>query len=774
VTGEAAIDLDATAELSLPEDAPRDRQWRNADIAEAARFASWLAGDQPVTWQYFPERGADAGVTAAYRHGLLSEVATLLQDVNAGGAGVFVMVNSGDGHGRKTSNVSAVRALFVDLDGAPVEPIWDCGLLPHAVIESSPGRWHAYWKVSDCKLDQFKPLQRALAARFGGDPSVCDLPRVMRVPGFVHCKGEPFVSRILQLADTAPYSVETVIAGLSLEFEQAEPKGSAASGANGSKVALEGAHPSAGGMVPEGGRNRHLASLAGRLNGQGLSPAALSAALQEENVQRCSPPLSTKEVSSIAAGISSRYAAQRGSRIISTAVDGSAPWPELDALPEPVRSVAAPFPMDALGPVLGPAAKSIARIVQVPDAMAAASVLACASLAAQPHADVRLPHGVVPLSLYIITSAGSGDRKTATDKVANKVFLDIRQAKAREIAKLEQEYAKDILGGQRGDRNLPRPTVSVPLAGKATVESLQRALKSQSSIGIFTSEGGEFVGGHSMREDRRASGLAWYLNAWDGGDLTDMTITHGTSIIVGRRVAMHVLLQPVLLARLLSDPLAVQQGLIPRMLISEPQSLAGTRLYRPENASIDPDVQRYNAAIKRLAEVDPPTLGEGDPYELSPKELRISTAAIELWTAFFNETEGDQATGSALEQIRPFASKVAEHAARIAGVLALVSDPNTYEVDEVAMRGAIEIARFFLHEHVRLTGSSVENAHLDRLRALLDWLPTRRQPVPGKEILQHSPRAIRHLKAEGIQPLLAELEARGYVRQVFQGWEIRP
>jgi putative DNA primase/helicase len=81
-------------------------------------------------------------------------------------------------------------------------------LQPHIVIESSPGKWHAYWLVSDSPLEQFKPLQQALAQRFNGDKAVCDLPRVMRLPGFLHQKGEPVLTRIHRMADDlTPYTL---------------------------------------------------------------------------------------------------------------------------------------------------------------------------------------------------------------------------------------------------------------------------------------------------------------------------------------------------------------------------------------------------------------------------------------------------------------------------------------------------------------------------------------------------------------------------------------
>ncbi|MBK7742771.1 MAG: hypothetical protein IPI40_03355 [Betaproteobacteria bacterium] len=115
----------------------------------------------------------------------------------------FVMVNAGDGEVkpgsntcRTAANVVQVRALFVDLDGPPITPVLTSSLPPDWVVQSSPDRWHAYWKVQDCALGAFTAAQSALAIKFGGDPAVKDLPRVMRVPGFVHRKVTPFTSEL--------------------------------------------------------------------------------------------------------------------------------------------------------------------------------------------------------------------------------------------------------------------------------------------------------------------------------------------------------------------------------------------------------------------------------------------------------------------------------------------------------------------------------------------------------------------------------------------------
>src|SRR5262249_4711985 len=78
-----------------------------------------------------------------------------------------------------------------------------------------------------------------------------------------------------------------------------------------------------------------------------------------------------------------------------------------------------PFPVDALGDVLAPAAHAIHDRVQAPLAICGQSVLAAATLAAQGHADVELPtKHVRPLTNYYLTIAATGERKTAVDTEA--------------------------------------------------------------------------------------------------------------------------------------------------------------------------------------------------------------------------------------------------------------------------------------------------------------------------------------------------------------------
>jgi Protein of unknown function (DUF3987) len=92
------------------------------------------------------------------------------------------------------------------------------------------------------------------------------------------------------------------------------------------------------------------------------------------------------------------------------------PQPRTRELPPPD-----PFPVDALGGILRPAAIAIQDRIRAPLAIAAQSVLATATLAVQPHADVVLPIGpgiAKPVSDFFVTIAVTGERKTGCDDQA--------------------------------------------------------------------------------------------------------------------------------------------------------------------------------------------------------------------------------------------------------------------------------------------------------------------------------------------------------------------
>jgi hypothetical protein len=173
-----------------------------------------------------------------------------------------------------------------------------------------------------------------------------------------------------------------------------------------------------------------------------------------------------------------------------------------------------PFPVEALGDVLAPAARAIHDRVQAPLAMCGQSVLAAATLAAQGHADVELPtRQTKPVANYFVTVAATGERKSTVDREA---LSPVRKREASlgetyDGERLNYENAKEAWDGARKaaikagkeDRalikeglDIIRPPPSPPLrpimtCTEPTYEGLCRLLVgSLPSVGIFAAEGG--------------------------------------------------------------------------------------------------------------------------------------------------------------------------------------------------------------------------------------------------------------------------------------------
>ena len=239
-------------------------------------------------------------------YGSMNEVKSRLAAANDCGAGVFTTLNPLLGANRRASEVVSVHGLLLDLDGADLDPVLAVMPAPHMVIETSPKRYHVHWMVHDCPLNQFKECQVALARRFDGDPAVCDLPRLVRIPGFMHQKldkttgklSDPFTSHIIAQHQGSSYSLSELF----------KPIGDVPTSID--AWASQGRFdPKAD--VSEGGRNTALTQHCGRLINKGLSERDALATLTKWNRAHCIPPLADDEVDRTFASILKADAANK-------------------------------------------------------------------------------------------------------------------------------------------------------------------------------------------------------------------------------------------------------------------------------------------------------------------------------------------------------------------------------------------------------------------------------------------------------------------------------
>ncbi|WP_439923340.1 AAA family ATPase [Nitrobacter sp. JJSN] len=171
-------------------DLTSSRKTHNKDMAR--EFLSCLdPSADKFTFQFFSD-GKDC--FAKIFHGTLDQVWPEVLALNTleRRAGVFVTVNATDLQGRRTENIVRVRALFVDADTDEqtkrcIAQMKACGVTPSLAVKSGRG-FHFYFCADDIPRDQFGALQERLIEKFGTDPAVKDLPRVMRLPGTLHLK----------------------------------------------------------------------------------------------------------------------------------------------------------------------------------------------------------------------------------------------------------------------------------------------------------------------------------------------------------------------------------------------------------------------------------------------------------------------------------------------------------------------------------------------------------------------------------------------------------
>jgi hypothetical protein len=471
-----------------------------------------------------------------------------------------------------------------------------------------------------------------------------------------------------------------------------------------------------------------------------------------------------------------------------------------DETPEPPRPLmrelppADPFPVDALGNILGPAARAIHDRVQAPIAICGQSVLGAATLAVQGHVNVILPTGPGqprPVSSCYITVAESGERKSASDTEAMRpIRLYEASLRARYDIDLKS-YINDkdayeaarsaAIKKGKGDRAAikaaldaigPAPTEPLlPLltCAEPTYEGLCRLLaRGQPSIGVFAPDGGQFVGGHGMSDEARLRTATGLSAAWDGDPIKRVRASGDITVLPGRRVSMHLMLQPCVAAILLRDRLVTEQGFLSRLLFSAPDTAMGTRLSHDEEPKTPYNLRVYDDQLLQILST-PLSLTPGKNNELEPRELSFNTGAGLMWTQFADHIECDLKPDGSLEPVKGLANKLAEHAARLAAVLTLVSDIHAVEIAEAELAAGIELAQHYLAEGLRLHGASCIDEGLRRAQELLNWLLVRWEEdvISLPDVYQRGPSSIRDLA--GARKAVEILEQHGRLIKIPQG-----
>ena len=131
----------------------------------------------------------------------------------------------------------------------------------------------------------------------------------------------------------------------------------------------------------------------------------------------------------------------------------------------------------------------------------------------------------------------------------------------------------------------------------------------------------------------------------------------------------------------------------------------------------------------------------------NPQILPLSDEARRIWVEYFNFVEIAQGKDGPYEYHTAAASKSAEQAARIAGVLTLLHQDDPREVGLVDIERGIKIAQWFLDESLRLSGHLSISKSQQNASSLLEWLREleidNEAPLKVGELLKYVPTPIR-------------------------------
>lgn len=132
----------------------------------------------------------------------------ILMAHNEANRGIFFVVNSGGNSDRK---INKINAQFFECDTLSLEEqmenISKFPLEPSIIVQTKKSL-HVYFLIKNGKVEKFRDIQKKLAKHFNGDGSCINESRVMRVPGFYHCKEDPVRVKCIKFNPNLFYTQE--------------------------------------------------------------------------------------------------------------------------------------------------------------------------------------------------------------------------------------------------------------------------------------------------------------------------------------------------------------------------------------------------------------------------------------------------------------------------------------------------------------------------------------------------------------------------------------
>ena len=178
-------------------------------------------------------------------------------------------------------------------------------------------------------------------------------------------------------------------------------------------------------------------------------------------------------------------------------------------------------------------------------------------------------------------------------------------------------------------------------APEPTVEALAKHWPAlPGALGLFSAEGGQMTGGHGFGTDHRLKTASSLSTLWDGTGIRRLRAGDGITDLPGRRLSLHLMVQPDVAEVFLSEPILRDQGLLQGSWSRRPKR--GKRKWQEEACEMDAPMKRYVAIILDLLG-RPVQAANAAGNELVPRIIDFGPEAKAKWVAFYDLIEAAMA-----------------------------------------------------------------------------------------------------------------------------------
>lgn len=430
-----------------------------------------------------------------------------------------------------------------------------------------------------------------------------------------------------------------------------------------------------------------------------------------------------------------------------------------------------PFPFESLPSNAVEYAKELAVKNMISDSIVGGSILSLCSLVVQGNARIKTSHNTThPLSLFILSVAESGEGKTTIEsflkqpieykekfdylkyKEEKQLFYHSLKIWEKDTKNMTNEEFREYIKKNPRPKMPPDPKI---IMSDATTEGILKQFNiGKYSLGLFTAEGVKVFGGYSMSKEKEMHTVGTLSCLWDGDPIERTRGDEKENLkLFDKSLTTNILIQNKPFEKVWGNDLFQTQGILARFLISRPIPKAGTRI-RGLEALIFEYESVFSSRVRKL-------LNKNEDSDLL--EITLSNDAHKLNIEYYNSIEVETGIGGKYQDIKAFASKTAEQARRIAGVITLFEDSNSTEIDANAMERGITLAKWYLDECLRISNDDLRDQDKSNQNKLLKILE-KKGPLNVREIIQAYP--VRNLRKKScIETMIEILKEKNKISQ---------